>query len=237
MTYTSLLNKLIDSSGLQLIEIAERCNQYGEKITPSYVSVLKNTEGRIPSDSVSYALAKACNSKYENILVVQAYIDAAPNPIINILNGIKESTFSNSLKVMSNEFSDQEVQEIQEAGKAMSLAEFICLSGTTDITQVNIEDILSDSIYTRNITVKDDSMSPLITKGSQIITSPTNDLKNGDIVYYENAVSKEKKIRLFSVIDDQRSAFIPFSRGYKTEILTTSDYNVLSTVTRVVKKL
>lgn len=83
MNYTELLNELISSSKLTQKQIAEGCKQLGEDVTPSYINVLKNNVGRIPSDEVSRAIAKTCNAPFEDILVVQGYLDKAPDAILD----------------------------------------------------------------------------------------------------------------------------------------------------------
>ena len=74
MNYTDLLNKIIKESKMSNIEIVRKCEENGEKITPNYLSILRNTKGRIPSEHVSKALAKAGNAEKEDFLIVQAYI-------------------------------------------------------------------------------------------------------------------------------------------------------------------
>ena len=48
MNYTDLLNKIIKESKMSNIEIVRKCEENGEKITPNYLSILRNTKGRIP---------------------------------------------------------------------------------------------------------------------------------------------------------------------------------------------
>jgi len=133
MNYKELLNKLIDESGLSNKEILEKCAEYGEKITPNYLSVLKNQDDKIASDSLSIALAKACNYPYEEILIVQAYLDKAPEIIKEYLNmffkEIHEATYlvyeqnKNQLpKAIQDEYESHVKKELDD----MFLAEFIC---------------------------------------------------------------------------------------------------------------
>ena len=92
MPYTKLLNRLIDDSGYSIKEIAERCTENGVKVTPAYISTLRNdTNNRTPSDNMSRALAKACNAKSEDILVVEAYVDNAPKEFAGLINLIRQT--------------------------------------------------------------------------------------------------------------------------------------------------
>jgi hypothetical protein len=100
MNYKELLNKLIKESGLSNKEIVAKCEKYGEKITPNYLSVLKNQDDKIPSDNLSIALAKACNARYEDILLIQGYLDRAPKVIIDFLEMIMQQSLCSTLAVL-----------------------------------------------------------------------------------------------------------------------------------------
>lgn len=88
MNYTERLNMIIDSSGMMLKDIAEACQKEGVKLTNTYLSSLKTTPGKIASDEISRAIAKVCGAQYENILVVQAYIDKAPDVFIEFFENV-----------------------------------------------------------------------------------------------------------------------------------------------------
>lgn len=78
MKYADLLDKLIQQSGITAKDLAQKCQDLGIDITPSYISLLRNKEkNRVPSDDVSIALAKALG-KPDNYLVLEGYLEAAP---------------------------------------------------------------------------------------------------------------------------------------------------------------
>ena len=133
MNYKEMLNKIIKESGLTNKEILDICEKLGEKITPNYLSVLKNQENKIASDNLSVALAKACGTKHEEVLVVQAYLDRAPDIILSYLNKVYKQTLHSSIAIFEHqrdslpeeirrEFDDNVKHEIEN----LSLAEFIC---------------------------------------------------------------------------------------------------------------
>lgn len=125
MTYTEMLNKVLDGSGKMLKEIAEECQKSGVNLTNTYLSSLKTTPGKIASDDISRAIAKACEAKYEDILVVQAYLDRAPAVIIEFLEHTKKmSGFAADLMSMGELSVDymQAIQTLQE----YTLAEYVC---------------------------------------------------------------------------------------------------------------
>lgn len=145
MNYTELLNKIINDSGMSQKEIIQKCKDMGQSITANYLSVLKTVDGKTASEKVSLAIAKACNAKYENILIVQAYIDKAPKPIMDFFNYAKETTTAEALMFLDTQkgsLSEYEYkkmrQEKEQAFKKQSLADFICET-ISDMTLPTIE--------------------------------------------------------------------------------------------------
>jgi hypothetical protein len=161
MNYTRRLNSLIETSKLTQKEIAEGCEKLGENVTSSYINILKNNEGRIPSDNVSRAIAKTCGAQFEEILVVQAYLDKAPETIIkffiNYMNLLKNALLE-SLKINPNmeELNGISEEVIKEIFTEDNLAEFICSSQSMNIDMKSVIGTASDFIqqtrYKDNIT-------------------------------------------------------------------------------------
>ncbi len=132
MNYTELLNQIIGQSGKMMKDIANECSEkYGVNLTNTYLSNLKTTPGRIASDDISRAIAKACGAKYENILVVQAYLDKAPDVILTFLESTQRRNQAGSQVIQMfpgfNELpnSNAAMQELERI-QSQSLAEFIC---------------------------------------------------------------------------------------------------------------
>ncbi len=125
MTCNELIENLVNNSGLTHKEIANKCKEYGEPITANYISILKNDPSKTPSDNVGIALAKACGAKYENIIVVQAYIDRAPNIIKQFLEYIYHDNMKE--KDLLFEAIEERTGAMQtNAEPPLTLAEFIC---------------------------------------------------------------------------------------------------------------
>lgn len=133
MNYNELYNKLLKESELTPKEIINKCKEEGIEITQGYLSNLKTINGKIPSDKISKVLAKILHAKYENILIVQAYIDRAPKPILDFFNYAKETTTREALLLI-----EQGLQDLPEQTKKANLmqkeaqfrnqplSEFIC---------------------------------------------------------------------------------------------------------------
>lgn len=132
MTYNTLLNDLIEHSGKMIKEIAQECTEkYGVNLTNLYLSNLKTNPGRIASDDISRAIAKACGAEYEDILVVQAYIDKAPAIIREFMEGMQamSSTGYDIMELYPGDKSDPMYQAFMNQMlemKKQPLAEFIC---------------------------------------------------------------------------------------------------------------
>jgi transcriptional regulator with XRE-family HTH domain len=68
--YSSLLSELIDKSGLSLTEISSRAEKkYGQKITTSYLSKLKNGKMPPPSFKMSIVLAQTLDVEPEVLIL------------------------------------------------------------------------------------------------------------------------------------------------------------------------
>ncbi len=81
MTYAEMLDEIIMKSELSLRQISKRCEDLNLKITPSYISQLKNNKLPPPSEEVSLVLAKACGSDKQAHLVFQGYMEKAPTMV------------------------------------------------------------------------------------------------------------------------------------------------------------
>jgi transcriptional regulator with XRE-family HTH domain len=94
--YSSLLSDLIDKSGLPLIEISNQAETLGQKITPSYLSKLKNGKMPPPSYKISIVLAQVLNVEPELLIVAgmkdhdEANKEELKNSLDEIYPGKKE---------------------------------------------------------------------------------------------------------------------------------------------------
>lgn len=105
MAYAKLLNELIEKSGLSTREIAKRCEEQGQPITPSYISILrKESNSRVPSEDMSRVLARVLGAD-EDTLVLEAYLENAPEPLLKVLRGMYTSVMEMTLRAMKVEIS------------------------------------------------------------------------------------------------------------------------------------
>lgn len=258
MAYTTLLNRLIDNSGLTIKEIADKCTELGEKVTPAYISTLRNDKSnRSPSPEMSRALAKACNYPYENVLCVEAYLDKAPYEFKAVLDLLREIMLTSTMTVFENTFTTEEQKQARKILKEFPMAEFICSLSQDKVKETIIkqqgagkfkathsaEDFkIQQTIAPTGFPISDNGMSPQIEKGDLITleAKEIKDYKNGDIICYIKSDDK-KKIYARKVIFDGESrkkiTLMPINGEFMPEQLTTSKISIMGKVVTVIKAI
>lgn len=251
MAYTALLNMIIEDSKLTVKEIAERCKQYGVDVTPAYISTLRNDKNnRAPSDKVSRAIAKACEYKYEEALVVEAYLDSAPDVIRKFFGVMQKSVVPAMVGMFENKFTTQQIKELETVFAEMPMAQFVSefanqeIKFKKDLGSFNIKAISKDDVKITQeikqvigISVCDDGMKPQICKGNlvQIEFKNIEDYKTGDIVCYAKNESKKNVLVRKIVVGDNKKqiTMLPMNSDYAPEIVNTKDIILMGKVVRV----
>lgn len=206
MPYIELLNRLISESGLTIKEVAEKCKESGQDITASYISMIRNSENKkIPSDDVSRALAKACKTKNEESLVIEGYIDKAPIEMISFFEKIRNLILNSDISIFREPLSIEEINIIKENFKKIPISDLIIELKNQDVnlnklnSKVNASAISEEKInmlmelkQPKGLEVTDDSMFPIIPKGSKVVSEikGMNEYKDGDILV---VIVKENK--------------------------------------------
>lgn len=251
MPYAVLLNDLISKSGLSVKEIADRCKQNGQEITPAYISLLRNTDNkRIPSDEMSRALAIACNAKYDNLLVIEGYLDKAPEEILTVLVMIRDSIVSTALCIYDNQISKKEMKAYQDALAQMPLAEIIIESAQQPQTElekgqgglINLQgSMLDDEVNatvqissTIGLPIKDDSMFPILPKGCKTILEMKNiaDYQDGDILCFSVKGKDELLYRKCTFVDGlhKKVVMVPMNTQYPSGLYCVKDIVIFGKV-------
>jgi transcriptional regulator with XRE-family HTH domain len=128
--YSSLLNKLIDRSGLSLTEISSRAEKHGQKITTSYLSKLKNGKMPPPSFKISIALALS--------------LDVDPELLLSA--GIKDNTEINQeelKKELQEVYPDLKDEELDRAASRVIYPQF---SETEEKIALHDQDLSIESL-------------------------------------------------------------------------------------------
>lgn len=260
MAYTKLLNKVIDDSGLSLKEIAIKCKEYDVKITPSYLSALKNdTTNRSPSDDVSRAIAKACNVQkgYENILVIETYIDNAPLEMNKLFDLLRETWISSTASIFENKLTTQQSKEIKKYFSEFPMAEFI-VSLSSDLMKeeiikqsgamkLNSKSTFDDMIIEQRVSplgmpVSDNGMSPIVNKGDIVNTEvkEINEYKTGDVILVSKTSRKKILFARKIIIDKAKPkelTLMPINTDFMPETINISELMILGKITQVTKKI
>lgn len=259
MAYTVLLNKLIKDSELTIKEIAERCTAEGVKVTPAYISTLRNDKNnRTPSDEMSRALAKACKAKNENILVVEAYLEKAPKEFNNLMQLLRNVMITSSMGFVENRVTSQQKKEAEEMFKQFPMSEFIVSlsndvvkqsvvknKGTmsykvnTEINDMKITQTLSQAM---GIPVSDDGMRPTINKENKVNFEwkEIKDYKTGDIVCFVEKDNKKGVMARQIFIDDKSYktiTMLPINSEYSFKKYKVEDITIFGKVTQVISDI
>ncbi len=254
MAYTKLLNTVIEQSGLTVKEIAERCVKMGVDVTPAYISTLRNDKNnRTPSDKVSRALAEACNCTHKNILVVEAYLENAPQEFNGLLELIRSVIITSGMTMIENKLTTQEIREADEILKSFPMAELICdisneqmlnsikkgygalnIKSTKNFDEVKIK----QEVAPIGLPITDNGMLPLI-KANDFVTIETldfEDYKTGDVVYcFKNGEKKKAFARKIIVTDNKKQiTLLPINSEYNPETISTDEIVIMGKVKKVI---
>lgn len=257
MAYTKLLNDIINESGLSVKEIAKRCNQFGVKITASYISTLKNdTSNRTPSDDVSRAIARACNFEDEDALILEAYIDNAPKEFKGLIDFIRNATLYSVFGLFENSFPQEIIENAKKEFETMPLYKIVqALNNNTEkiiekgIGAMNYTSVSTDdefSIKQEIVTpsffdVLDDSMFPVLPKNSKVSIEhfEITEIKDGDIVAIATKETQTIYYRKIAFLNDDHTSFMlyPINQTYPTEKTAITNTLIIGKVKKVTTDL
>ncbi len=252
MAYTQLLNSIIEQSGLTVKEIAEKCVKMGVDVTPAYISTLRNDKNnRTPSDKVSRALAEACNCQHKNILVVEAYLQNAPQEFNGVMQMLRSFVITSGMSMMENRLTTQDLKEADEMLKSFPMAELIC-----DLSQEQVLNSIRKGVGSLNIKaskqfddikikqevspiglpISDNGMLPLI-KINDLVTIEALDYKDykmGDIVYCYLNNNKKKAIARKLIKSGDEITLMPINNEYENITVSLKDVIILGKIKKVI---
>lgn len=241
MPYAKLLAQEIEASKLSIKEVAEKCEEHGVKITASYVSMIKNSNNeKIPSDDVSRALANVLGVN-ENLFVIEAYIDKAPQKIIYFLEAFKNYTTATMGQVFKEKVSKDILDLMIKSMAELSLSEFIIESESYfQEANANVTEII-ENLQVPTISVEDNSMYPLINKGDKINIEllAISDYKETDILCLKKSGQEEILVRRHIFANSSRSkiTLIPLNPDYPIETVLVKDISILGRIKDIIRSL
>lgn len=219
MNYASMLDNMIRESQLSLRKLSKRCNDLGLKITPSYISQLKNGKLPPPSEEVSLVLAKACGSDKQAYLVFQGYIEKAPNMVKEYMvasSNLNKILLESLCKEENRSFTEQIEEYIKELDilAAMELSSEYLATDDPERRRNLVKEICLNSGQVAfadsegemtNMFMGDHAMSPSIPMHSYLYIMPTRTelLKDRDIIAFYPDNRRVPTLRRIYFLRDQ----------------------------------
>lgn len=246
MPYHKVLRDVIFNSGYTSKYIVEECNKLGVKIDKSYMSKLVNNKLPAPSEEVSRAISKVCNVD-ERKLVLEGYIDKAPEEIREFLI-ILRTTFSKiCLNLFENNFEESLVEEVEKNMKIQPLSDFAIaildkqkeipkeaektFNGLVEGKTLKIN---TDTLI--GIPVKDNSMLSVVPNGSKVLLTIQGEYNNGEIVAVKIKETDEVIVRIV-VFDNDTIILTSLNKDYKPQFYNKKDIVILGRVSKVVNEI
>jgi transcriptional regulator with XRE-family HTH domain len=234
MTYSEMLDAIIEESELSLRQISKLCTQFDISITPSYISQLKNGKLPPPSPEVSLALAKVCNSKNQSQLVFQGYMEKAPDVIKEYMlasSQLNRIMLESLVKAENNKMTPESMEYLKNLDILSTLemsSRYIDPNNNLSPNDLVREITLSSGGVSKvqaqgdmiNFFLGDTSMSPTIPVHSYIYILPTKLelLKERDVIaFYPNNRKQATLRRVF--FSNNKILLIPEDKTFQIYIL------------------
>lgn len=250
MPYAKLLNELIEVSGKTAKEIADECTKKGQKITASYISILRKEENeRTPSDELSQVLEEVLGAE-KDILVVESFLDKAPEPIIKALRNIYKITAEAFFMSIGNNVSQDKKDLAMKEIESQPLSRLVLslnkemdydilkdkMSTTSQIDDENLN-YTTNLILPTEFEVTDQGMSPILEKGDMVRIQIQTEYKNGDIVAFRAKKDDTLKYRKFMAISKDKAIMLPFNTEYQIEEYNVKDIVLFGKVDSLLRKI
>lgn len=242
--YSKLLSTIIAESGLTAKEIVIRCNEMGNGIDTTRLSKLQSGKLPAPSDKVSRDIAKVCNVD-ERKLVIEGYLEKAPQEIIDTFNTLKVNTTLSVLKMFENSMTKEQIESIKKELEKEPLSDYIVQVldsnyDTINITNENFE--INENDFTFRIEepialqIKDNSMFPLISENAKVSLKMEEKYNNGDIVAIKAKKSEDVIIRCI-VFNNENITLIALNKDFETVEYKKDDIIILGRVSNIITSI
>ena len=224
--YSKLLTKIIAESDYTAKQVVEKCNELGNRIDATRLSKLQSGKLSAPSSKVSRDLARVCNVD-ERLLVLEGYLEKAPQEIIDAFISIKSSIVASALNIFKDNFSKDNLKDfnkIKEELQKEPLADFIVSLIDNGVEQVPIsesginleaknKDIKVTLSQPTTLTVKDNAMFPIIPDGAKVYLKMQEKYNNGDILAIKTKDNEDIIIREVLFINNT-VILVPLKKDY-----------------------
>lgn len=244
MTYTELLNQMIEDSGLSANEICRLCQADGVDLKSTYLSTLRNDPTRSASDEISRGIAKACG-KPEDWLVTQARLDKDTETLKKARANIRESVAVSVAMIFKALGYPDFIEKAYAYVNALSEIELLEEYAAMDMNVMRAElektfenPMIAESLKQLNLVelpVEDDAMAPMIPKGGKVILKVC-EYQDGHILSYQKQGDNTCYTRQARFLNDQHSKvmMLPHNSNYDSEIFETSELTIYGKVKQLV---
>lgn len=251
MQLSRLLKLIMNEKGISNKNIIDNCKKIGIEIDNSYISKILADKIKNPSNDKLEAIAKGCNID-PNILVLENYLNNAPQALNDFLYNLKISCAIAGTKIYSDLLCDLTIKQTEQVIKEMPMSIFILEDNDFDINYFSKEDniiqIIDDGenfsvqlIDSINIEVLDNAMEPIIPMNSKItLYSPKkdyNEYKNGDILAVKVKDEKNIIIRQAYISKDSITLTVINNTNYSAKKYKKEDIVILGKVHKIIKEL
>ncbi len=241
MSYSNLLRKVIVESGYNSTEIIKECNKRGRKIDKAYFSRLLNNKTQPPSEELSRIISDICQVD-ERKLVLEGYIDKAPNEIKEAFVSFKKMLYLTSLSLFENTIDTNILEQLEENLRQEPLADFILsliddkatkfnsFTNGMEMSNDNLKVILEEPLA---LPISDNGMFPKIIANSKVKLKIQNQYNDWDILAIKLKGSEEIIAR-FVLINKDKITLKPLDDKFETLHLNKTDLTILGKVTQVI---
>ena len=192
MGYAETLSIMVMESGLSLRQIADRCNEKGQPIAPSYISKLQTGKQTPASEGVSRAIAEVCGGD-PDVLVWEGYMEKAPEIIREYVNATLPGIKSSMTMMFPKIFPKDQAEILKEAFDKLFPIELVKMfkaeAGNVpsfveglSLVHKEQEDSQIDMSAYLGIIMFDDSMHPLIPRKAFIKYNIEGEIENGTVI-------------------------------------------------------
>lgn len=246
MRYQKILLKIMGEN-TSYSEIAKKCKEIGCPIDKSYISKLVNGNTKRPSEEISRAISKVCG-KDERLLVIEGALDECPKEIFDAFNEIRIAFILGSRESLKNLYSKEDLDATIQASYDEPISEFIIGILDNDIKQYAIDSnnnlIVEDKKNNINITIegqagfemKDDSMSPIISRFSKLQLKIKEKYEDGKILMFKIIESNETLCR-YAFFKDDSIIFTASNKEYENKEYFKDEIKIIGQVVKVIKEI
>lgn len=244
MPYSRLLKQVIADSGYTNKELLQKCTEEGVKIDKAYLSKLSNGKVPPPSEEVSRAIARICGVD-ESLLVIEGYVDKAPEEVRNFFEIIKFTALTATTKLLQNNIPEQVFKELRNYISKEPIANFILQITQNDISSMQFDfadtEVFklqdNDMKITLNepvsILIKDNSMFPALEQNSKVTLRLKEIYNDGDLLLIK-VKDEENLIARYVFFVNDKVVLKAINKDYPTLEYELDEVTIMGEVAQII---